>query len=89
MSIARAVEFRRWMVRSANSGVSMVVAPTGEVVEALGLFQPGVLMADVALLSVRTPYERFGDRPLIVACIALMALAALMGRRGRAGTVSD
>ena len=44
-------EFRRWLVRSANSGVSMVVTPAGEVVSSLDLYKEGVLTADVQLLS--------------------------------------
>ncbi|HEX5131252.1 MAG TPA: apolipoprotein N-acyltransferase [Candidatus Krumholzibacteria bacterium] len=82
MSIARAVEFRRYLVRSANSGVSMVVAPTGEIVSALSLYQPGVLMADVKLLGVKTVYARFGDMPLIVICL-LLAVAAGLALRVR------
>jgi apolipoprotein N-acyltransferase len=82
MAIARAVEFRRWLVRSANSGVSMVVAPSGEVVHTLGLHQEDVLTADVTLLSVVTPYARYGDLPLLCACLALLATAGLLARRG-------
>ncbi len=83
MSIARAVEFRRYLVRSANSGVSMVVAPTGEVVQALGLDRPGVLIAEVKLLSGRTVYERLGDRPLVAADLLLIGFLALAARRRR------
>ena len=85
MSIARAVEFRRWLVRSANSGVSMAVSPTGEVVGSLGLNQTGVLMADVKLLHARTLYERVGDGPLLLVSLLLVAGAALAARRGGRG----
>jgi apolipoprotein N-acyltransferase len=81
MAIARAVEFRRWLVRSANSGVSMVVSPAGEVVQSLGLYQAGVMVVDVELLRVRTWYERYGDAPLVVAGLLLAAAAGLLGRR--------
>jgi len=82
MSIARAVEFRRYLLRSANSGVSMVVSPSGEVEQSLGLFQGGVLIADVRLLNVRTVYERFADTPLIAASLLLMGVGGLLGWRG-------
>ncbi len=81
MAIARAVEFRRWLVRSANSGVSMVVAPTGEVVQSLDLYKEGILMADVALLSGQTFYARHGDTPLVVGSLALLGVAFWLARR--------
>jgi apolipoprotein N-acyltransferase len=86
MSIARAVEFRRYLVRSANSGVSMVVSPTGEIEGSLGLYETGVLMADVKLLHGRTPYGRFGDMPLVLTSLLLAGGVALYARRGGNGT---
>jgi apolipoprotein N-acyltransferase len=83
MSIARAVEFRRYLVRSANSGVSMVVSPTGEIVSSLGLYQAGVLMADVKLLHGRTVYERVGDWPVALVALLLLIVAGFTARRGR------
>jgi len=81
MAIVRAVEFRRWLVRSANSGVSMVVAPTGEVVAEIGLYNEGILTTDVTLLSGETFYARHGETPLVLACLALMAVAGVLARR--------
>ncbi len=81
MAIVRAVEFRRWLVRSANSGVSMVVAPSGEVVSSIGLYKEEILLADVALLSVETFYARHGDAPLVWASLGLVAAAAWLARR--------
>ena len=81
MAIVRAVEFRRWLVRSANSGVSMVVDPAGEVVSQIGLYKEGILMADVKLLSGETFYARHGDRPLVLASLVLVGLAAWLARR--------
>jgi apolipoprotein N-acyltransferase len=81
MCIARAVEFRRFLIRSANSGVSMVVTPAGEVRETIALNQTDVLTTDVLKLSGITFYARFGDTPLLAGC-ALLALAAwLLSRR--------
>ncbi len=81
MCIARAVEFRRYLVRSANSGVSMIVAPTGEVVGRLGLYKEGVLTQDITLLGGHTVYERHGDTPLLFASLGLIVLGGLLARR--------
>ncbi len=83
MSIVRAVEFRRYLVRSANSGVSMVVAPTGRITQRLGLDRGGILIADIALLSGRTFYDRHGDLPLAWVSVALLIVAGLLARRAR------
>jgi apolipoprotein N-acyltransferase len=81
MAIARAVEFRRWLVRSANSGVSMAVAPTGEVVASIGLYKEEVLTTDVGLLGGETFYARHGDWPLIVLSLMLLGAALVLVRR--------
>jgi apolipoprotein N-acyltransferase len=81
MCIVRAVEFRRYLVRSANSGVSMVVTPAGEVRETIDLYRADVLTTDVARLSGTTFYARFGDRPLLAACVLVLAAVAVIGRR--------
>lgn len=81
MAIARAVEFRRWLVRSANSGVSMVVSPSGEVVAQIDLYKEGILTLDVELLTGETFYARHGETPLVLFSLALLAVAALLARR--------
>jgi len=82
MAILRAVEFRRPLVRSANSGVSMVISPAGEVVAHLGLYQEGIITTDVPLMTTRTIYARFGDWPLVGLSLVLVIGAALGARRG-------
>jgi apolipoprotein N-acyltransferase len=57
----RAVEHRRWMVRSANTGVSMVVDPWGRVKAKTGLFEQAILVADVQPRHSRTWYTMLGD----------------------------
>ena len=81
MCIARAVEFRRFLVRSANSGVSMVVTPTGEISHAIELNQTAVMTVDVLKLSGLTFSARHGDAPLLIACALLVLAAWLVSRR--------
>ncbi len=81
MAIVRAVEFRRWLVRSANSGITMVVAPSGEVTQSLDLYNEALLIADVGLRSGETFYARHGELPLMLACLALLGAAVVWARR--------
>jgi len=81
MCIMRAVEFRRYLVRSANSGVSMVVDPVGRVVTSLGLYEHGILTFNIATLRGRTFYSRHGDWPMFLWCVVLVTAAFVFSRR--------
>jgi apolipoprotein N-acyltransferase len=81
MCIARAVEFRRFLVRSANSGVSMVISPTGEMRGAIQLNQADVLTTEVLKLSGLTFYARHGDAPLLVLSALIVLVARVISRR--------
>ncbi len=57
----RAIEHRIAVVRSANTGVSAVIQPTGRISASLGLFERGVLRGRVPLRQGETLYTRLGD----------------------------
>jgi len=84
MSILRAVEFRRYLVRSANTGVSMLVDPAGRVIASIGLNRPGMLVGEVTPLDGRTFYSKHGDLPVILFTIVLL-IAGLVYVRTRSG----
>lgn len=84
MTVFRAVENRRYLVRAANTGITAVVDPRGRILEKTALFDQTVLVRDVGLVSGRTFYSRYGD---VFGWSALAAslgitLAALRARRG-------
>ncbi len=69
LSIPRAVETRRYLVRSTNSGVSAIVSPTGKIEASTDIFTTENLEGEVVLIdSLETLYSRVGD---IFAWIAL------------------
>ncbi|UCH84978.1 MAG: apolipoprotein N-acyltransferase [Candidatus Latescibacterota bacterium] len=85
MAILRAVENRRFLVRSANTGISMFVDPVGRVKSALGLDREGVLVDTIHVVSETTFYTRHGDTPvLVVMAAALIAGGVFADRRRRA-----
>lgn len=61
ISVFRAVENRRWMVRSANSGVSAVVDAAGRIISQTDIFEKGMIVSNVKLGSGLSLYTRFGD----------------------------
>ncbi|MBD3348894.1 MAG: apolipoprotein N-acyltransferase [Candidatus Eisenbacteria bacterium] len=84
MAIMRSIENRRSLVRSANSGISLVTDPFGRVVARLGIFQRGVLVEDVPLVRRTTFYSRYGDLfpwSCLALSVALAAVPALSRRR--------
>jgi apolipoprotein N-acyltransferase len=80
----RAVEHRVAIARSANTGVSAFVEPSGRVSAVLPLFERGVLEARVPLRAGTTLYTRLGDW-FVYVCLALSAWmgAWALGRRSR------
>lgn len=59
----RAVEQRRYFVRSTNSGVSAIIDPAGRVLAHTGTFEQATLEEDVRLLDGATVYRVVGDAP--------------------------
>ena len=61
ISRLRAIEHRRAIARSANTGQSGFISPRGDVGETLGWEERGVITARVPLVSEETFYTRYGD----------------------------
>ncbi len=60
-AIFRAVENRVSIARSANTGISRLIEPTGRVQTELGLNQKGVLLGYLPVQHTTTFYTRHGD----------------------------
>ena len=73
----RAVEHRVTVVRAANTGVSAFIAPTGQIIRRLPLFERSTMTERVSLRSGETVYSRFGDWFAYLAlCVTAVSLAA-------------
>lgn len=77
----RTVENRVPFLRAANTGVSGWVDPLGRYREATDLYTFGVVVADLPLPGITTPYTRWGDWLPIAALIIWMGLCIGYGRR--------
>jgi apolipoprotein N-acyltransferase len=84
MTVFRAVENGRYLVRAANTGISGVVDPRGRVVARTELFERTVLVRDVPEATLDTFYVRHGDLfawSCLAAALAVTLAALRPGRR--------
>lgn len=80
MAVIRSVEYRRWLIRSANSGVSLIADPWGRIIHRSGLFRQEFLIGGYAPRSDITMYARYGDWIVWVSVI-LFILALILKYR--------
>jgi apolipoprotein N-acyltransferase len=78
----RAIEEGRYLVRSANTGISGIVDPYGRVITRTAIFQPAVTVGEARFLTASTFYARHGDVLAYASVVATAALLAVARRRG-------
>jgi apolipoprotein N-acyltransferase len=71
----RAIEQGRYLVRSANTGISGVVDPYGRLLVASDLFVEGQWTMDVQLIDGRTVYAEIGD---VVAWVSVLVVVVAL-----------
>lgn len=89
LSVFRAVEHRRYFVRSTNSGVSGFVDPAGRILAKTKTFEQASLAAPVSFRTERTLYQFLGNAPdwaLSVIAIVLAFTRRFPWLRARAVT---
>jgi len=77
MTIFRAVENRRALVRSANTGISGFIDPAGRVLATTPLLEDAALVRSIPLMKTKTVYTRIGDL-FARACFVLALILVLL-----------
>lgn len=77
----RAIENRRYLVRSTNSGLTSIINPLGQTVSSLPAFSDGVLKSDVRLISYLTIYTDWLGESLAWALAAITLTLTLFRRK--------
>lgn len=72
----RAIESGKWIVRSADTGISMIIDPDGNVHEEQGALVEGVSIATARMSNARTLYSYIGNLLVYLLIAALVTLAA-------------
>ncbi len=82
LSVLRAVEQNRFVVRATNTGISALIDPKGRITHQSRLFQSGTLYAsEVALIEERTFFSRHGRTVTVSLFAATALLLAIAARR--------
>ena len=81
----RAIESGRYVVRSANTGISSIIDPLGNVKEELGALERGYVISDITPRTVDTLYTYIGNlfAYVCLACVAVMIGIAAIDRKQR------
>jgi len=77
----RAMEAQRPLVRAANDGVSALVGAHGELLARAPEFVSTVLRGSVQPRAGLTPFVRFGNAPVVLSALLVVALVLRQGRR--------
>lgn len=75
----RAVETGRYVLRSANTGVTAVITPDGSIAEQLQWWTPAALKGSFVSSNIITPYVRWGDWPLLI-ILLMLAIPCMLKR---------
>ena len=69
-AILRAIENGRYVLRSANTGISSIITAKGEVIDDIPALTRGQLTAEVSLIEGNTLYTQIGDLFVLLAAVA-------------------
>jgi apolipoprotein N-acyltransferase len=82
MTVFRAVENRLYLVRAANTGISAIIDPVGNILDRTSLFERTVLKGEVKFIDEKTFYAAYGDL-FVYLCGLLLILNDFIPKRRR------
>jgi apolipoprotein N-acyltransferase len=77
----RAIENGRYLVRSANTGISGIVDPYGRVVARTAIFEQTTVVGEARFVTGRTVYSRVGDALAYASVLATAVMLVVVRRR--------
>ncbi len=82
-SVLRAVENGRYIVRAANTGISSVISPSGEIKDMLPPLVEGQISCDVTFSDKRTLYSEAGNILVPFSVFILAASSVIIRMKGK------
>ena len=59
LSLPRAIEANKFLVRSANNGISAVISPKGKIIKKIDLNNEGSIFYDIPIIKKKTIYHSY------------------------------
>ncbi len=78
ISVFRAIENRKSIVRCANTGISGLIAPTGKIEDSTDIFKEEVKIYKVPIIDKKSFYGRYGDIFALL-CLVISVLCSIRG----------
>ncbi|NTW06414.1 MAG: apolipoprotein N-acyltransferase [Syntrophaceae bacterium] len=78
MAVFRAVETRLYLVRAANTGVSAIVDPKGEISARTNIFERTAIKEKIKYSDIQTIYAEYGDILVIICCLLVLFFFAFV-----------
>ncbi len=78
MNVFRAIENRRWVIRSSSTGISGYIDPYGNIISQTHLFVPEISIFSVSPENKMTKYTKYGD-VFSKLCVGLVILGLAGG----------
>jgi len=79
----RSFEMERYLIRVGTTGISSIIDHKGKVIGMIGSFEKGVLQGNVEMRGGSTPYQQWGDIPIGLILLILLALPVVLSVKGR------
>jgi apolipoprotein N-acyltransferase len=83
MAAMRAIEQGRYLVRSANTGISGIIDPYGRVLIRTSLFETAAVVGEARFVQARTVYATIGDLAAHLSAAVVMVALAVAFVEGR------
>lgn len=83
ISRGRAIENQRAMVRATQNGISALIAPNGDLLAQSEQFVTTTLSGSVVARQGYTPYQRWGEWPLMLVMVGLLLLMLARARQSK------
>lgn len=81
MSVLRAVENKRYLLRAASTGISCIIDPHGRVVNQSSVDEKTIVKGEVSPISDLTIYTRFGDWFVYLCIVISLGAFLIRGER--------
>ncbi len=85
----RAIENRRWVLRSTKTGASALIDPWGRITAAAPMHERAIVQGRAADLTAITPYTMMGNRAIGVLCLLFVGVLGLPLLKSRLMTLRD